>query len=345
MQARCETGKQWAMYLGDACEVIKGMPDESIDLSIFSPPFSNLYIYSDSIADIGNCDSSREFFEHFSFLAHDLFRVTVPGRLVAIHCKDLPKYFGRDGAAGLSDFPGDIIRCFESHGFTFHSRVTIWKDPVIEMQRTKNNGLLHKTLCRDSSQSRQGMADYMIVMRKAPADSLMSAKPVTRDHSQDTCFHEYHGNKEEVRMSAYCKAGEPAHGPGYGLQVWQRYASPVWFDIDQTNVLNHRVARDEKDEKHICPLQLDVAARAIELWSNKGDVVLSPFAGIGSEGYQALLMQRRFVGIELKEGYFDLACRHLRIAEKKAKEIHRTLFDDLDDEPVEAGAEAIQSNL
>lgn len=320
-------GRDWTLYRGDCCEVIKGIPDDSIGLTIFSPPFSNLYVYSDSISDMGNCSSDEEFFKHFAFLASELHRVTIPGRLVAMHCKDLPKYFGRDGAAGLKDFPGDIIRCFEVYGWTFHSRVTIWKDPVIEMQRTKNNGLLHKTLCRDSSQSRQGMADYMVVMRKTPADGLMSVSPVKRPHSREECFAEYHGVSEPVEMSAWCKAGEPEKGSGYGLNIWQRYASPVWFDIDQTKVLNYRVARDEKDEKHICPLQLDVIARSVELWSNPGDVVLSPFAGIGSEGYQAVLMNRCFVGIELKDTYFDVASRHLSIAEQKRFESMAVLFD------------------
>lgn len=323
-------GEGWSLYRGDCCEVVKGLPDDSIDLTVFSPPFSNLYVYSDSISDMGNCSSDAEFFEHFGYLATELHRVTASGRLAAIHCKDLPKYHGRDGAAGLKDFPGEIIRCFEARGWTFHSRVTIWKDPVIEMQRTKNNGLLHKTLCRDSSQSRQGMADYIIAMRKTPADGLTAAVPVTRPRSRDDCFLEYHGERGPVAASVYAKAGEPERGPGYGLAVWQRYASPVWFDIDQTNVLNHRVARDEKDEKHICPLQLDVIARCVALWSNPGDVVLSPFAGIGSEGYQSVLMGRRFVGIELKDTYFDLAARHLRVAEQKHAESNRTLFDGLE---------------
>jgi DNA modification methylase len=335
-----QQGDLWTLYQGDCVEVIAGIPDTSIDFGIHSPPFANLYIYSDSMADMGNAANSDEFFLHYKFLISELFRVTVPGRLCAVHCKDLPLYFNRDGAAGLDDFPGDIIRAFRDCGWTYHSRVTIWKDPVIEMQRTKNNGLLHKTLCRDSSQVRQGMADYLLVFRKIVGDSLMSAKPVTRNPPDDFkgdekawrrthCFSRYVGKESQVRMSSYCNGGRPEatqSGEGFGLEVRQRYASPVWFDINQTRVLNYRLARDEQDEKHICPLQLDVIERAVELWTNPNDIVLSPFAGVGSEGYGAVTCGRRFVGIELKDTYFKQACGHLKKAEAEWKEKNRLLF-------------------
>lgn len=370
-----ESDELWTMYHGDCCEVIKGLPDDSIDFGIHSPPFANLYIYSDSMADMGNAADSAEFFEHYRYLIRELFRTTVPGRLCAVHCKDLPLYFNRDGAAGLDDFPGDIIRAFRDCGWTYHSRVTIWKDPVIEMQRTKNNGLLHKTLCRDSSQVRQGMADYLLMFRKIVGDSLMSAKPVTRTPPADFtgdekawrrthCFSRYVGDPSPVVMSNYCTGGAPdakayqynrcvqstdrktfyithadgsketitkeemdrRNSSGFGLEVWQRYASPVWFDINQTRVLNYRLARDEQDEKHICPLQLDVIERSVELWTNPNDVVLSPFAGVGSEGYGAVCCGRRFVGIELKESYYKQAINNLRIAEQDWKQKSRLLF-------------------
>ena len=319
-------GKGWEMRLGDCVDETSKLADNSIGFTIFSPPFCNLYIYSDSMADMGNSDDDEQFLRHFGYLVPELYRVTVPGRLCAVHCKDLPKYKGRDKEAGLKDFPGWIIQLFETHKWTFHSRITIWKDPVIEMQRTKNNGLLHKTLCRDSSQVRQGMADYLLVFRKFPQDgTLMSASPVVRNHSRDNCFDRYIGSPEQVKMSNICVGGAPERKADFGLEVWQRYASPVWFDINQTKVLNYRIAKEDKDEKHICPLQLDVIERAIDLWTLPGDVVLSPFAGIGSESYQAVKQGRHGIGFELKRAYWEIACRNLAMAEAEAKQV--TIYD------------------
>ena len=300
-----ESGEGWDLWLGDCVDVSRQMDPNSVDFSVFSPPFSNLYIYSDSLADMGNSADNGEFFHHFRFLIDELRRITVNGRLCAVHCKDLPAYKGRDGAAGLVDFPGMIIREFEEAGWQYHSRVTIWKDPVTEMQRTKNHGLLHKQLCKDSSASRQGMADYLIVFRKW--DGYDFPRPV-------------HGPTEAVRFhpdDGYVGEEGPENvrsARDHSIQVWQRYASPVWFDIRQQNVLGFRDGRSEEDEKHICPLQLDVIERAIHLWTNPGDVVFSPFAGIGSEGYVALKMERRFIGAELKRSYFDQARKNLAAA-------------------------------
>ena len=276
-------GRGWQLYLGDCVAVTRQLAPESVDFSVFSPPFSNLYCYSDSIADMGNCADDQEFLEHFDFLIPELWRITTPGRLCAVHCKDLPLYMNRDGAAGLRDFPGLLVRAFEAHGWVFHSRVTIWKDPVIEMQRTKNHGLLYKNFQVRGEVCRQGMADFLVVFRKW-TDDKASDKPVQHDREE------------------------------FPLDVWQRYASPVWFDIDQTNVLNYQLAREDQDEKHICPLQLDVIKRSVELWTNPGDVVFSPFAGIGSEGYEALKLGRQFVGVELKRAYWQIAQRNLSAA-------------------------------
>jgi hypothetical protein len=257
---------------------------------------------------MGNSNDHAEFFVHFRYLISELFRATVNGRLCAVHCKELPAYKGRDGAAGLIDFPGMIIRAFEDEGWQFHSRVTIWKDPVTEMQRTKNHGLLHKQLCKDSSASRQGMADYLIVFRKWDGDDF--ARPV-------------HGPSPEVRFdtsSGYVGEQGPENVRSerdHSIQVWQRYASPVWFDIRQQNVLRRDGARDDEDEKHICPLQLDVIERAVHLWTNRGDIVFSPFAGIGSEGFVSVKMGRRFVGAELKRSYFDQAVKNLSRAKQE----------------------------
>lgn len=317
-----KSGDKWNMHNGDCVAVSKMVEDNTIDFSVYSPPFSNLYIYSDSSFDMGNSANDDEFFSHYRYLVKELYRITRHGRLTAIHCKDLPKYKGRDGAAGLSDFPGDIIRLYESEGWQYHSRVTIWKDPVIEMQRTKNHGLLYKQLCKDSAASRQGMADYIIVMRKWGDEEQW--EPVTANGER---FFDYVGmtqcrpaGKELSRAKS-----EKELERLFSIAVWQRYASPVWFDIQQTNVLNGRIAREGKDEKHICPLQLDVIDRCIELWSNPGDLIFSPFAGVGSEGYVAIKKDRRFIGAELKESYFDLSCEHLKMAEFESQS--PTLFD------------------
>jgi len=272
------SGDLWTMHNGDCVDVLKTMDADSIHMSVFSPPFSNLYIYSDSVRDMGNCADDAEFLKSMGFLFAELYRITKPGRLCAIHCKDLPLYKGRDGAAGLRDFPGDLIRAASAEGWTFASRCTIWKDPVIEMQRTKNHGLLYKQLRKDSTYSRQGMADYVIAFRKW---AEVDAEPVSHTHDS------------------------------FPLDQWQQWASPVWMDIDQTNVLNYQLAKSDGDERHICPLQLGVIERAIYLWSNPNDLILSPFGGIGSEGVGAMRAGRRFVGIELKPEYFDVACRFL----------------------------------
>lgn len=262
---------------GDSCEEIKKFEDNSIDFSIFSPPFSNLYIYSDSIRDMGNSKDDNEFFEQFKYLIADLKRVMRPGRLIAVHCKNLVNYMNTNGMSGQRDFRGDIIRAFTEKGMSFHSEVVIWKDPVIEMQRTKAHGLLYKQLRNDSSFTRQGMAEYLVIFRKW-ADE----------------------NNEHLQKPIDWKTNE-----NFNLELWQKWASPVWMDIRQTNVLNVKEARDNADEKHICPLQLDVIERAVYLWSNPGDTVFSPFAGIGSEGYMSIKCGRKFKGIELKESYFN----------------------------------------
>jgi DNA modification methylase len=303
----------WQAWHGDSCIGCKEMETDSVDFAIFSPPFSNLYIYSDSMNDMGNSADSDEFFTHFDFLIRELFRITVNGRLCAVHCKDLPAYKGRDGAAGLIDFPGEIIKHFSDCGWQYHSRVTIWKDPVTEMQRTKNHGLLHKQLCKDSSASRQGMADYLIVFRKWDGHDF--PKPVR-------------GKDGQCRFTTYIGEDGPKKTRSdrdMSIQVWQRYASPVWFDIKQQNVLQgSKHATSENDEKHICPLQLDVINRAIHLWTNKGDTVFSPFMGIGSEGYCAVKMKRKFIGIELKESYYNQAVKNIQRAYNESHE--RELF-------------------
>jgi DNA modification methylase/superfamily II DNA or RNA helicase len=328
---------EWQLWHGDCVEVARGMEADSIDFCIHSPPFSNLYIYSDSTADMGNAKDHAEFFAHYEFLIKELYRVTVPGRLCAVHCKDLPLYKGRDGAAGLYDFPAQITGAFERHGWVFHSRVTIWKDPVTEMQRTKNHGLLHRQLCKDSSYSRQGMADYLLVFRKWNDDGAFS-RPVTlgTPYCRFTGYVGEYGPPDSYQPLPVEQLSTLEKADPYSIAVWQRYASPVWFDINQMRVLNYRLGRDDKDEKHICPLQLDVIERAVELWTNPGDVVYDPFNGIGSSGYVALRSGRCYVGSELKDSYVRESLKNFERAieerERAKVDPQPTLFD-LDSEP------------
>ena len=277
-------GENYAAYCGDCIEIVSEMPSESIGLSVYSPPFSHLFIYSSSERDMGNVRSDDEFFTQYGFLLKELYRVTKPGRLTAVHCSDMPRTKSMHGSVGIYDMPGDIIRAHEAQGWTYHSRVCIWKDPVVEMTRTKALGLLYKQLQKDSTRSRVGLPDYLLVFRKTPADEATADK-VGQDSSM------------------------------FPVSQWQQWASPVWMDINQTNVLNARAARADKDEKHLCPLQLDLIERAILLWSNRGDTILSPFMGIGSEGHGAIKTGRRFIGCELKESYYRQAVKNLQAAE------------------------------
>jgi DNA modification methylase len=280
-----EIGDSFAMYHGDCVDVLRGLPDASVGYSIFSPPFASLYTYSASPRDMGNVANHAEFFEQHAFMVRELYRVMKPGRLVSAHCMLLPTSKARDGIIGLTDFRGQLIRQFQEMGFVFHSEVVIWKDPVTAMQRTKALGLLHKQIKKDSCMSRQGIADYLVTMRK-PGDN---PEPVS------------HTDEE------------------FPVTLWQRYASPVWMDINPSDTLQYRSAREDEDERHVCPLQLEVIRRGLKLWSNPGDVVLSPFAGIGSEGYVALQEGRRFIGAELKASYYRQAVANLKAAAHPAQ--------------------------
>ena len=271
-----EVNEKFSLYNGDSVEVLKGIPDNSIHYSIFSPPFASLYTYSNSDRDMGNSKTDDEFYEHFTFLVKELYRVTMPGRLLSFHCMNLPTSKVRDGVIGIKDFRGLLIRIFTDAGWIYHSEVCIWKNPVTAMQRTKALGLLWKQLKKDSAMSRQGIPDFIVTMRK-PGD-----------------------NPERVMHT----------DESFPCNVWQKYASPVWMDINQSDTLQRKSAREDKDEKHICPLQLEVIKRCIELWSNPNDIVLDPFAGIGSTPYVALRMGRRGLGIELKESYYEQAVKN-----------------------------------
>lgn len=296
--------QKYAIYNGDSCEVIKGIPDNSIHYTIFSPPFASLYTYSNSDRDMGNCKGDKEFADHFRFLIDELYRVTMPGRLLSFHCMQLPLSKERDGVIGLKDFRGELIRMFQAAGFVYHSEVTIWKNPFTAMQRTKALGLLHKQLKKDSCMSRQGIADFLVTMRK-PGDN-----PERVSHTNES----------------------------FPVYVWQHYASPVWMDIKESDTLQRKSAREEKDERHICPLQLEVIRRGIELWTNPGDIVLDPFTGIGSTEYVALKSGRRAIGCELKPSYYKQA-----VANRLAA-LDEGIVEDLADAKVEFAADKKEQN-
>lgn len=272
-------GDNYALFNGDCVEVVRGLPDASVDYSIFSPPFASLYTYSNSPRDMGNVRNDDEFFEQFDYLVQELRRVVKPGHNVSFHCMLIPASKERDGYIGLKDFRSDLIKAFQKRGFIFHSEVVIWKDPVTAMQRTKALGLLHKTIRTNATMCRQGIPDYLITMR-TPGDVV----------------------------------DRVAHGPDLPVDEWQMLASPVWMDINPSDTLQYRSAREHDDERHICPLQLEVIKRGIRLWTRPGDVVLSPFAGIGTEGHCAIQMGRKFIGAELKKSYYEQGARNLAAA-------------------------------
>jgi len=273
-------GENYALYNGDCVDVLRDLPAQSVHYSIFSPPFASLYTYSNSPRDMGNCRTNEEFFEHFAFLVTELKRVMRPGRNVSFHCMLFPASKERDGFIGLKDFRGDLIRAFQAQGFIFHAETVIWKDPVTQMQRTKAFGLLHKSVRENSAMCRMGIPDYLVTMR-TPGEQLDRVTHTRED---------------------------------YPVDQWQQVASPVWMDINPSDTLQYQSAREHDDERHICPLQLEVIRRGVDLWTNPGDVVLSPFAGIGSEGHVSLQMGRKFIGIELKESYYQQAARNLQAA-------------------------------
>jgi hypothetical protein len=273
----------FSVYHGDCVDLVSQLPDECIGFSVYSPPFSNLFLYSDSIADMGNSADDDEFFKHYGYFLREQRRVTMPGRLSAVHCSDLPLQKWRDGVIGIKDLSGQIIRAHEDAGWVLHSRITIWKSPVVEMTRTKALGLLYKQLQKDSARSRAGMPDYLLVFRRDGDNPI----PIT------------HTPKD------------------FPLDQWQEWASPVWMTVQQTRVLNVAAARDPMDERHLCSIQLDIPDRALTLWSRRGDTVLSPFMGIGSEGVESLKLGRKFIGFELKENYFRQAVKNLEAEDRQ----------------------------
>ena len=292
-------GKGYALYNGDSCELMQAIPDESVHMEIFSPPFSSLYTYSNSDRDLGNSKNDEQFFTHFRFITKELYRILKPGRIMAVHCMNLPTSKERDGYIGIRDFRGALIREFEEVGFIYHAEVCIWKNPVTAMQRTKALGLLHKQIKKDSCMSRMGIPDYVVIMRKPG----INPEPVT--HTNET-----------FPVDRWQQYASP---------IWEYEHSPIWMDINQSDTLNVVAARDGRDERHICPLQLPVIERMVELYTNPNDIVFTPFLGIGSEVYQSLLMGRRGIGIELKPSYFKCAVENCKSAEMENQQM--SIFD------------------
>lgn len=323
-------GKNWTLYNGDCVQTMAGIPDSSIDFSVYSPPFSALYIYSDSEADMGNNKDMEEFLAHYEFAIEELYRITLPGRLTAVHVKDLPLYKSSDEWFGIEDFSGLVSYLHRKCGWIFHSRITIWKDPVTEMEKTNSHGLLHKNFVQRTQVCRVGLPDYLMVFVKTDPETM--GRNVTQlrkigDYigTNPPASHEWLHSLRQRKPDYYTGSVDEYN---YSIAVWQRYASPVWFDINQTRVLNTKIARSDKDEKHLAPLQLDVIERAIQMWSNPGEVVFTPFAGIGSEPYGALNLGRKGVGVELKPEYFNIAIENLK--EMEALKSQPTLFDLLE---------------
>ena len=302
-------GKNYTLYHGDSCEVLKGIPDNSIHYTITSPPFSSLYVFSNSDRDMSNCKSHADFYKHFEFLVEELFRITIPGRLISLHCCNLPCTLAHDGYIGIQDFRGDLIRLFQSKGWIYHSEVCIWKDPVIAMTRSHAIGLIHKQVIKDSGMSRQGIPDYLVTFRK----------PGKNPEPVSGCLEYYVGDEPPIKNGkGKNRSPESARNDkdvDKSIDIWEKYASPVWMDINPSNTLQFRSARDNDDCKHIAPLQLDVIERGLQLWTNPGDTVLDPFNGIGSTGHVALKTKRKYIGCELKESYYQAAVNNLNQSE------------------------------
>jgi len=313
------SGPGWALHNSDCIEGMHAMPEGSVDCAIFSPPFGDLFVYSDSERDLGNAGTGDKFINQYRFFAEALTRVLRPGRIACVHCTDLPMRKGRDGAIGLQDFSGDLIRAHTNAGLIYHGRATIWKDPVVEMQRTKALGLLYKQIRKDSTMNRVGMPDYMLFFRKDAVNERPIEHAAPGDKQAVKIASEW---LEQLTREGLCGGVPPdevlyelINDAEFDVMEWQRLASPVWMDIQQGNVLrSFRKAKGANDEKHVCPLQLDIIKRCLRLYTRPGDVVMDPFNGIGSTGHEALRARRKYIGFELKREYAEQANLNLQDA-------------------------------
>ena len=319
-------GHGWALHNSDCVEGMYAMPEASVDCSVFSPPFGDLFVYSDSERDLGNAGDGAAFMEQYGYFAEALTRVMKPGRIACVHCTDLPSRKGKHGFIGLQDFSGDLIKAHVDAGMIYHGRTTIWKDPVVEMQRTKALGLLYKQIRKDSAMNRVGMPDYMLFFR-APGDNpdrVEHAAPGDADAVKiaKRWLEEMHRLGLASKTPSDDLLAELVKHAEFDVYEWQRLASPVWMNIKQGNVLkNYRAAKGDNDERHVCPLQLDVIENCLRLYSKPGDVVMDPFNGVGSTGYVAVKMLRKYLGFELKAEYAAQADRNLQDAEQSVGDL------------------------
>lgn len=315
---------QYALYCGDCVEVMRGLNDNSIDLSIYSPPFAGLYVYSSDPQDMSNSIDKDEFFAHYSFCIREIARLTKPGRISAVHCMDIP--LSNSGCDAIFDLPGKIIELHVQNGFDYGGRRVIWKEPLMVRNRTMMKSLHHKTLCEDSTRNSIANADYLLMFRRKGENAV----PVLHE----TGLHSYAGENPMPGELLHMKGmkGDQKKN-AFSQWIWRQYASSVWMDIRIDNVLNCAEAREPEDEKHVHPLQLDVIERACQMWSNPGEVVLTPFLGVGSEVYGAVINGRKGIGIELKPSYYRQAVKNLEAAKPKEEEKkQRSLFDEGDTE-------------
>lgn len=313
--------EDYAIYNGDSTDVMTGIPDNSIDYSIYSPPFQSLYVFSDSERDVSNNSSGEQFWEHYQYIIKQNYRITKPGRLVSVHCINLPATLSHDGFIGLVDFRGDIIRKHLEEGFIFHSEVVVWKNPVVAMQRTKSIRLLHKQVKKDSSRSGMGIPDYILTFRKqGENETPIAGRLDMKKYAGERVIEDAFDQGTDKNGNKYIRTQNDID-EWSSINIWQQYASPVWDDIRQGNVLNKVEGRHEDDEKHITPLQLDVIERCLQLWSLPGETVFTPFLGIGSEVYQSIKSGRKGIGIELKESYYNLAVKNVDCAVQENKQM------------------------
>lgn len=331
------TGDGWRLHLGDSCEILPGLPDASVDLSVHSPPFDSLYVYSNSLRDLGNSSSREEFLQHYGFIIRELYRLTKPGRIAAVHVMDLSTTKATHGVVGLTDFSGQVVKAYQDAGWTYVARITVRKNPQAAAQRTKAQGLMFTTLKRDRAKTRTVHPDYLLVFRKPGENAVPIDGPIGADE-EITCFycgrtdvrHRWAGIVDDRAVYACapnCREAGPLEAGGEDNQTWIRWAEAIWTGIKETDTLNARVAREDADERHIAPLQLSLIERCVRLWSNKGEHVLSPFAGIGSEGFVSLKQGRTFTGVELKRSYWRTAADNLKRAETEVDA--PALFDAL----------------
>lgn len=322
--------EKYAVYCGDCIEKMTEMPNGFVDLSVYSPPFSSLYTYSSSDHDLGNCKNYDEFFQHYEFVIKEIYRLTKPGRITAVHCMDIPKT-----GEGLMDFPGDIIRLHQKNGFVFWDRKNIWKEPLRVAIRTRLRALMHVQMVTDTTKCRGALADYLLIFKKKGENEVLVEKPfgLTNYAGDLELMNEVEKMEYMQLKNDYVKYTEDQTNR-LSQFIWRRYASSAWEDIRANVCLSYKEGRDKDDDRHVCPLQLDIITRTVELYTNKNEVVLTPFMGIGSEVYAAVQAGRKGIGIELKPSYFKQAIKNLKGVDEVKEDAQINLFAEVEDNEV-----------